>query len=233
MIDKMYSEFKDSSDWIFNDQLDSIRSEKLNCVKNADVLVEQLTDLLESNNRIVIARECAGKDLDDKRVVVQFFVGKNFFDWFFNGKTGYRAHYQQSPISGLIFNTKLIQVVVDYFSLKDNRCFNGYEFEEGFTNIRSVEISKEFLMKSLHPYYSKIWCCDTRIENDGNVSNMTIFRSTSIFQFNDWKEVYADDDDCSWLDIKGGFIDSAKGYLYQPKEPFLERAYDLYSRGAA
>src|SRR4051794_14324803 len=57
------------------------------------------------------ARERAEGQPNDYRAVVQFGLGAALYDWFFNGRMGYRAHFRAHYECGLKFNSQLIDAL--------------------------------------------------------------------------------------------------------------------------
>jgi hypothetical protein len=51
--------------------------------------------------------DCHTQRPNEKRVIVQFPVAQRLYDHFYNGRTGYRAHYWANPNIGNIFDDTL------------------------------------------------------------------------------------------------------------------------------
>ena len=56
-------------------------------------------------------QEHAEKQSHDCRAVIQFHVGAELFDWFFNARTGYRAHFRSECTFGIDFNASMIDAL--------------------------------------------------------------------------------------------------------------------------
>src|SRR6266850_5583361 len=95
---------------------------------------------------------------DDYRGVVQFPVGSDDFDWFFNARTGYRAHFRMRYEFGLSFNEQIIEVLRRCLDTLPDIVF-GRLLNGAFEDCGPEEIPKLFLTRSLEPALSKVWFC--------------------------------------------------------------------------
>jgi hypothetical protein len=53
----------------------------------------------------------SGRNAIDLRAVVQFPIGAELFDWFFNARTGYRAQFRYGWQKGLSENAHLVTML--------------------------------------------------------------------------------------------------------------------------
>src|SRR5688572_15375600 len=96
-------------DWSFQEFVasDTTRAVRLEQAGSPTDLVEALVAALGLASKMK-ALICAWEFSEDRpldcRAVVQFRVEPTLFDWFFNARTGYRAHYRTHPTYGIEFN---------------------------------------------------------------------------------------------------------------------------------
>lgn len=88
------------------------------------------------------------------RIEASFRVTAEVFDWFFNGRTGYRAAYWVSAQHGLLFNAAAITAMEPAI---------GSAAQEQ----RSLPVSLEQARASLLGQDSKIWAPDPHVCEDG------------------------------------------------------------------
>ncbi|UPJ68109.1 hypothetical protein [Bradyrhizobium sp. 191] len=179
------------------------------------------------------ARERAEGQPNDYRAVIQFHVGAHLFDWFFNGRRGYRAHFWADYQCGLRFNDQLIDALRSILETRIQDAVVGRELDDRFEDIGAARIARSFLINSLVPYLSKVWLCTKRIRLNGGTEWLpTGVLGPRILLGSDgssWAAPHRDED-AAWLDIKGAFLGRAG--VYQPKTP-LERAKKLQATGEA
>jgi hypothetical protein len=187
---------------------------------------------LEMKN-VRFARERAEGQPKDYRAVVQFGVGAALFDWFFNGRMGYRAHFRAQYRCGLKFNGELIDGLRGILDTELQDTVMGRELDDRFEDVGEAQIGKPFLIASLVPDLSKVWLCTKRIRSNGGIEFLPSGLVGPRILLGDdglsWPAPYRDED-TSWLDIKGAFLGKAE--VYQPKDP-VERAKRLHAAGDA
>ena len=174
--------------------------------------------------------------LDDKwsdtRAVVQFAVGTSVFDWFFNARTGYRAHFRAHYKCGLRFNNQIVEAIGSVLDTRLPETVRVRELGRGFTDCGEALIPKAVLLSSLVPYLAKIWCCTKRIKSGGGIEDLppgVVGEPRLLLGGESWVALWRDEDG-AWLDVKGGFLGGTRPY--QPKKPF-ERARTLQALGTA
>lgn len=166
------------------------------------------------------------------RVVVQFPVGLRLFDWFFNARTGYRAHFRTHRDAGLDFNRRIIEVLRSRLDVAVPVVVLGRQLDGDFKDCGPTRISKEFLMSSITQDLSKVWFCTELIGIDGGTTDLPtgiIGRRILLEHGTSWAAPYRDDLS-AWLDVKGAFVGEAGPY--QLKDP-KTRAETLQVTGTA
>jgi hypothetical protein len=195
------------------------------------VLEALRTALLLGTARLAAERSSA--NARDPRAVVQFWVGSQLFDWFFNGENGYRAQYRAGAEAGLTYNDTIIvearRLLLDLLRPVITVRVLTAEFHDG----GAESVATREWSRSLQPVLSKIWMCGTLVQTDGSqpVSLPTGMDGAriNVGSTHDWASISRIDAD-AWLEIKGAFVGD-RG-CYQPKPP-EERARRLHSRGEA
>ena len=193
-------------------------------------LGDALDHALDSRN-VRIGREHAGQQWDDCRIVVQFGVHPDVFDWFFNGRTGYRAHFRAHHTLGCDFNGQIIDAVRDRLA-RLPETIPGRDLDSQFEDRGEVLVSKNFVLTSLVPDLSKVWFCVKRIRTGGGIELLpTGVVGPPLLLNGDvrWAAPYREQES-AWLDVKGAFI--GESGLYQPKDP-IGRARTLQATGQA
>lgn len=233
------SRLPDHSNWSFEkiEIIEPKRASALEHVGNSEALVASLEGALrnaQQTNNLRLGREHLDGDWSIERAVVQFHVGKHLYDWFFNGRTGYRAHFRAHHKCGIEFNNKILGALCAVLEAGLPDVVNGRHIGPGFSDCGVVEITKSFLRQSLVPTLTKVWNCTTRIGLHGGTEEMPSGVSGEpkliLPDGRTWVAIYCADDDLAWLDIKGGFL--GKTRVYQTKNPF-KRARRLQDSGEA
>jgi hypothetical protein len=178
-----------------------------------------------------MGREHADGRWDDCRVVVQFGVGAEVFDWFFNARTGYRAHFRANYMLGLKFNSEVIDALRGGLARLPDAT-PGRDLSGKFEDCGEVLIRRGFVLTSLVSDLSKVWFCAKRIQSGGGIELLpTGVVGPGLLLNGDvrWAAPYREQDS-AWLDVKGAFI--GESGLYQPKDP-IGRAKGLQATGEA
>jgi hypothetical protein len=105
-----------ASNWRFDriKSEDADRASRLEASGSSSALVDTLVCVLSEAVTLSTVRfgsEEAEACPEDCRAVIQFRVTPQVFDWFFNGRSGYRAHFRAHPYCGLSFNSNLLESV--------------------------------------------------------------------------------------------------------------------------
>jgi hypothetical protein len=226
----------DVANWRFDEieVTDPDRALRLEQARPPEALIGVLRFKLSSELKaanVRLGRECRESG-NDYRAVIQFHIGTGLFDWFFNGRTGYRAQYRAASNAGLAFNEQIITTLNCELDAGLSEICLGRALDYDFNDCGEVEIPKTFIVKSLAPHLAKTWWCGKLIEKDGRINALPsgVEREPRIGLSDcSWPTIYRNDDD-AWLDIKGAFF--AHGGWYQPKDP-VERAIKLQTTGEA
>ena len=193
--------------------------------------LEQALDHGLNTSDVRMGLEHAIEQWDDRRAVVQFGVGSDIFDWFFNARTGYRAHFRVHYMHGLEFNSLIIDTVRDRLA-RLPYFVHGRELDSEFKDYGAASIPRSFLLTSFVPDLSKIWYCSERIRRYGGIKCLPIgVGGPRLLLEGDvcWAALYRADDS-AWLEVKGAFL--GKAGPYQPKDP-VDRAKQLQATGEA
>ncbi|MGF6606014.1 hypothetical protein OKW45_000914 [Paraburkholderia sp. WSM4175] len=164
MPDPRCTGLPDNSSWRF-DQIacsDPNRAFTLEMAGPPSALLEATVKALDEAFGLGVVRfgrEHAEAQPDDSRAVVQFAVGVGLFDWFFNARTGYRAHFRGCYKRGLEFNKQIIEALRRCLDAKLPDIVIGRELNKNFEDCGETEIPRSLLMDSLVPHLSKVWFC--------------------------------------------------------------------------
>ena len=120
----------------------------------------------------------SGRNADHLRAVLQFPVGEQLYDWFFNSRTGYRAQFRRGSIFGSEQNRVLIErlrIEFDSFTL---RGVSARRLSSRFDDLGPMTSDPRSVITSLDPSLSKVWFCERRIGNLQGVEALRVFRAT-------------------------------------------------------
>jgi hypothetical protein len=166
------------------------------------------------------------------RAVVQFHVGEQLFDWFFNGHTGYRAQFRVGSKNGTAANALIVTALRNELQKCIGETVSARRLTSSFDDIGPMAATSQDVLLSLNPSLSKVWACDRLIGPEG-VTDLCVSRSGPKLLFDEgchaWSSLHADEAS-AWLDVKGAFI--CDEGPYQMKDPTL-RAQRLQQRGTA
>jgi hypothetical protein len=169
---------------------------------------------------------------EDERVVIQFHVGHQLFDWFFNGHTGYRAQFRNDWKVGHAYNRELVGMLRDELASGLEAEVVVRSLDVSFEDIGGKQVRRSRVLESLEPNLSKIWFSTELIDCDGQVRDLCVNLSGPRLVFDEydsWAAPYADES-YAWLDLKGAFVGGAGPF--QIKDP-IQRAKDLQRFGSA
>ena len=203
---------------------------------SADALRALVLEALKTallRGRARMAAERSSGSARDPRAVIQFWVGSQLFDWFFNSENGYRAQYRSGPGAGLTYNDRIIIEARGLLLDLLPPVITVRVFTSGFHDAGAENVATREWTRSLHSSLSKIWMCGSLIQTDGSqptslpvgLDNTRI----NVGSTHDWASITRIDAD-AWLEIKGAFV--GEQGCYQPKDP-AERARRLHSHGEA
>lgn len=237
MYDGQRSNLPDKSNWRFDEiaYCERNRAAALEIAGPASSLAEVIRHSLIAATETKGVRfgwEQADAEKDDCRAVIQFGIDSESFDWFFNGRAGYRAHFRSHPECGLKFNCMLIEMVRADLDACLSDIILCRLLNSQFEDIGAIPIERHLLVKSLVPDLSKIWFCTKRIKESGGTEILPLGIGGPRIQLGDgssWVAPYREKE-FAWLDIKGAFL--GFGGPYQPKNP-RTRAELLRTTGEA
>jgi len=166
------------------------------------------------------------------RAVVQFRVGSDLFDAFFNSSIVYRAMFRRGPRIGSATNAAIIASVKELLSSTLPETVTAQLIEFGPRWKGSTTVPKSEFLRSLDPNLAKIWYSTAEVRSSGEIRAMPTGVSDGKINVGlayDWAEIRQNPDDCV-LEAKGAFV--AQYGLFQHKDPEL-RARTLFSKGQA
>lgn len=243
-------------DWSFKRIRDCCpaRAARLESAGPAKDLAAGLVEALRSApapSDLRLAVDSKENKFKELRTIIQFRVKPELYDWFFNGRTGYRAQFWITPETGIEFNGLVVDaaktvlrkklpetVIVRQIEVHVN---DGSRAEK---DTGAISISRDNLLASLVPEVSKIWIGERLYDPDGGpidqIGNETLRKaeqSSPKLCVPRWSNTGKPEGllapypapDCSWLDLKGGFL-AADGTPHQFK-PQEKRANDIYETG--
>jgi hypothetical protein len=214
---------------------DAERAARLRASPPWDDLVRQMTWALRVALQAGEARfgfdeaETAAEDL---RAVVQFPIGQQLFDLFFNGPAGYRAQFRIGQHNGLNQSALLISRLSRELELFAPRTLTARRFGRDLADKGSMTCHIGQVVASMAPQLSKVWICERLILKEGGTQDLFVSRTGPKLTFQhseSWSSLYPEESP-GWLDLKGAFT-GPQG-AYQVKLP-LERAAKLEARGTA
>ena len=204
----------DENDWCFDEiaASDAARAAALETAGTPNELVAALCDALEGGlerQHVRLGFEQAGQCIHDHRAVLQFAVGGRVFDWFFNARGGYRAHFRASSTRGLAFNDRLIDSLAGILAIRLTDPVECTELSARFEDLGRVSVPRSRILASLATLGSlpKIWFCTQRIQRDGGIEQLTsgvVGPKILLGSYDKWAAPVRDDGE-AWLDIKGAF----------------------------
>lgn len=231
------SQLPDKLSWRFDQILSAEphRAAALEMAGPPTALVNAIRTALENalaSGDVRWGREQVSSGAVDYRAVVQFPVSAELFDWFFNARTGYRAHFRAHHECGLSFNAQIIETLRLSLDARVPQAVVGRQLTHLFQDCGEVQIAKTFLMSSLTPNLSKVWFCTKLIQRGGGIQDLpsgVVGPRILLDDDDSWAAPYRDDRE-AWLDVKGAFL-GERG-PYQPKDPEA-RAKTLQAKGEA
>ena len=170
-----------------------------------------------SNDEARFAYEEAEACKTDLRVLCQIHLTPQEFDWFFNARTGYRAHFRMAPESGLRLTAELVSLLRQALELGGAEELLGRHLNAWFVDLGPVRIPKRFALRSLDPDISKIWLCGKLIDANGSQRDLPTGATEPRLIVGDmeWLAWYRDAPH-TWIEVKGGFV-GPRG-IYQVKD---------------
>jgi hypothetical protein len=230
----------DQENWNFEEiaAADPKRAARLEAAGSSYELAHRLEAVLRRALQASDARfgwERAGDTRGGDRVVLQFQAGAELLDWFFNARTGYRAHFRQGWKRGQAFNDALIDRLSRALEALLPVTLVARKIKDGFEDDGEILLERSLFVSSLVPTLSKLWVCTKRLGKGGSIETLRLGVAGPRIRLGvdpfaaSWPAIYPDDEN-AWLDIKGAFLGDLGPY--QPKDP-VARAKKLQDDGTA
>jgi hypothetical protein len=210
--------------WQF-DRIEAVDRERARSLENAppaETLAESICDAFEaalSSHEVLFGAEQAEGNSAHLRAVIQVRIGTQLFDWFFNGRTGYRARFRIGWQTGLAYNATLIESLRHRLRRRSDRTVRCRHLNARFEDVGEIFIPRDQVMHSLDPRWAKVWFCTVLLSHDGAQRSPQLGLEGPRITLDDgasWAAPWPVDDD-AWLEIKGAFL--GRHGLYQPKDP--------------
>jgi hypothetical protein len=225
------------ADWSFDDirETEPARAGKLEAAGSPDELVAVLTAELrkacrEPDRRLSpLGWERRNDAPDQHRAVVQFRVERDVYDWFFNARTGYRAHYRASPEAGIAFNGEIVEALRDVLAEHLPPTVRTVEIDIGMQRLGGARVPSVQFLHTLDPKLSKVWWGVTPVGGGDERAPGVTGPKLRVGGGKWWRAFLMEPD--GWLDLKGAFA-NGDGRLDQPKSP-MDRARKLHTDGEA
>jgi hypothetical protein len=227
--------FPSAHDWDLSAIGDAPRAARLSNTNGQD-LVQQLADAIQSASEqpggIRLGIEEASVDPNDMRSVVQFPVSPNLFDYFMNGRGGYRARYLVAAECGAHFNAQLVELLVAILADCIPCTVAVRRLSKDFEDLGAAECDSGAFLASLAPRLTKAWMCTALIQPSGGVTPLALgleIAQIGVPQRLPWRTFRRDCSD-AWIDLKGAFLGPGRSLSVQSME---DRSRSLNRTGEA
>jgi hypothetical protein len=220
---------------------DPVRAARLEASGGSDDLPTALSAAL---SRAIETRTCSlaveqGHNFKGRRSRVQFEVAPELYDWFFNGRTGYRAQFWICTQRGLCFNETIVAALWTTLNGKLNRENTAHtvrvtgSLEE---DIGTVQVMTAEVLASLEPAVSHIWIAEHLLRADKGPMNTAFLEMVNpavpkllVPRWDGYPSIGAPDPGVgSRLEVKGGFL---SGGVSTPSKPPIVRARKINETG--
>ncbi|MCC6493150.1 MAG: hypothetical protein IT424_09020 [Pirellulales bacterium] len=217
---------------------DPARAAALERASTAEALVAELCRLLAQavrTNTLRLGWEESRRNPTECRAVIQWWIGAEAFDWFMNGRAGYRAMFRKGFLRelclGLDFNQHIVIALRAMLADALPESVSAIRLNCTFDPIGPITLPKADLLASLVPHLSKVWAAGRFVGDAADAPPRCSFNSgvQLIVDGDRWSAPWADDANAT-LDLKGAFIGGPEPY--QPKDP-EQRALTLATTGTA
>src|SRR5260370_26000196 len=141
---------------------DPCRGARLECCGSPDELID---DLAQSISTIEVEDIRIGVDSKECRATVQFRVTPELYDWFYNGRTGYRGTFWISPENGMKFNGRIVAAVAKVLTERLAETIPARKIrvrdDGAWCDVgQIIGYRRQKLLRSLAPKISKIWIAE-------------------------------------------------------------------------
>ena len=146
--------YRGPDSWSFKDieSVDPGRAAALKAAGSPNQLIVALCAALEDGFDGKDARfgfERAEGRREDRRALVQFAVGERLFDWMFNARTGYRAHFRVDAETGLAFNDRVVEALAGVLANRLPDPVSCVDLSERFDDCGRINVARRnFLRRS-------------------------------------------------------------------------------------
>jgi hypothetical protein len=200
------------------------------------------------NRDFRVGIDSLGNQFRENRVIIQFKVKPETYDWFYNARTGYRTQFWISTENGRTYNENLIKNLRDTFLENISQTIPARRIEVNMGDDSRQEkdagettLTHKWIRHSLEPNLSKVWICEYLIKPDNSsdeigLTTLSAAQRKPKLEIPKWKTnnnygllAPYPVPQHFWLDIKGAFI-RKNGDPYQKKSP-EERAKSLFQTG--
>jgi hypothetical protein len=213
---------------------DSARAVRMQNAPSPDEIVTKCQAALSralSNGDMRVGFDQSGRNPTHLRPVIQFPIGQQLFDWFFNAHSGYRAQFRSGWQIGHSYNAELVAALrMDLGALQER--LTSRLLSSSFNDIGPRLVGSGEVIRPMEPDLSKVWFCKQLIGQDGVVTDLRIdFAGPRLIfdEYDSWAAPVADDKN-AWLELKGAFVGDVG--FYQLKDP-IDRAKGLQRLGSA
>jgi hypothetical protein len=250
-----------SKDWSFEKirACDPTRSARLESCGAPRVLISALAQTVATAKEqdLRVGADSICNKFKKCRIIVQFKISPGLYDWFFNGRTGYRAWYWEPADYGLKLNKQLLsrlrKVITERSPEKLPVRKIRVDRDNGTRSERDVGkllVSRSERFRSLEPGISKIWIGEFLIGTLNRPLTNILFptlsaaaqssaklciprwanaKSSKTGEVGEGLRAPLPEPKYSWLDLKGGFL-APNGRLTQIK-PQDDRAKQIHGCG--
>ncbi len=166
------------------------------------------------------------------RAVVQFTVGAELFDLFFNHPLGYRGFFRRGPWMGTAVNSLIICEIKLALATKISDQVQAHVLKCGPTVHGEVRLERSTFLRSLDPSLSKVWYSTAAVTSTGELCRLPSGVSAERIDVGlqeTWMKIAQESSECV-IEVKGAFV--GKSGLFQVKDPEI-RARTLSERGEA
>jgi hypothetical protein len=196
-----------SADWSFEriHNADATRAARLEICGSREMLITALVQAVQENRCVEYIEPDSGHGC---RARMQFPVTKEVYDWFFNGRTGYRAQFWISSNNGIHYNREIIDAIVKALSGCPDQFFNSIRHPEA--KIWICECHKEFGPTGLF--------CLSHAAADS--TKLIVPRWAIKDDADGLRAPFPSDPKASWLEVKGAFFRSET--FCKPVKSYIE-----------
>jgi hypothetical protein len=169
--------------------------------------------------RIVVGVEQCESNRAWLRTILQFNVGSELQDLFFNSTCGYRGQFRRGWHEGDACNRSLVEKLRESYAALSPATVQCRLLSPRFEDLGAMKVMRETVLSSLAPSLSKIWACGLALDGYGSVRQVPLGVTTGRLVLEDgttWNAISQEDPD-ALLEVKGAFL--TESGPHQPKSP--------------